>query len=244
MLRTKLFLACAVTILVSFPTGTAVAQEPRDQRTYFTFSQPIALPGVTLPAGTYLFRLADMNDRHIVQVLTQDGMKIYKTLLAIPAQRLDTTSKPEVRFMEVAADMPNAIKTWWYPNRSFGHEFIYPKEQARLLAGATKGSVLTVATDADTAEEMRTAELTRISPTGEETQVAAASTPEEVSGTAFEGQIVSSETTPVTQESRVARAEPRTELPGTASWLPLVGLIGLGSLAGAASLRVRRRSRS
>ena len=30
-----------------------------DRRTLFTFNQPIALPGMTLPAGTYTFRLAD-----------------------------------------------------------------------------------------------------------------------------------------------------------------------------------------
>ena len=39
-------------------SGVAQAQ-PADYRTYFTFSAPVTLPGVTLPAGRYLFRLAD-----------------------------------------------------------------------------------------------------------------------------------------------------------------------------------------
>ena len=30
-----------------------------DKRTVFTFNRPISLPGVTLPAGKYMFRLVD-----------------------------------------------------------------------------------------------------------------------------------------------------------------------------------------
>ena len=39
----------------------STSADRRDYRTYFTFSAPVTLPGVTLPAGRYLFRLADPN---------------------------------------------------------------------------------------------------------------------------------------------------------------------------------------
>ena len=36
-----------------------VSAQTADRRTIFTFNGPVTLPGVTLPAGQYLFRLAD-----------------------------------------------------------------------------------------------------------------------------------------------------------------------------------------
>jgi hypothetical protein len=71
MLRNALRSACAVALLACFMTGAASAQT-FDKRTVFTFSGPVALPGVTLPAGQYLFRLADpTGDRKVVAVLRE-----------------------------------------------------------------------------------------------------------------------------------------------------------------------------
>jgi hypothetical protein len=59
MLSTRISrLACAVAVFVCLTAAPASAQL-LDKRTLFTFSGPVALPGVTLPAGQYLFRLAD-----------------------------------------------------------------------------------------------------------------------------------------------------------------------------------------
>ena len=54
----KLAVFSTLAVLTLGMGGTAHAQ-PSDYRTYFTFSAPVTLPGVTLPAGRYLFRLAD-----------------------------------------------------------------------------------------------------------------------------------------------------------------------------------------
>jgi hypothetical protein len=182
MLRIKLSLTCALAILVSLSLGTAFAQEPVDQRTYFTFSAPFELPGgKTLPAGEYTFRIVDSpSNRHVVQILSKDGSQVHATVLAIPAQRLDPPDEPEVRFMEVAANQPPAIRTWWYPGRTIGHEFIYPKDHARRLAAAQTEAVLTVATDATTNETMQTADLARINAAGQETAVTAEAAAAEV----------------------------------------------------------------
>ena len=56
MLSRRVFgLACAVAVFVCLMAAPATAQ-PLDKRTVFTFSGPITLPGVALPAGQYLFR--------------------------------------------------------------------------------------------------------------------------------------------------------------------------------------------
>lgn len=259
MLRKSLWVVCAVAFLSVLVLGTANAQDNNwNQRTYFTFSAPVELPGKTLPAGTYLFKLVDSpSNRHVVQVFDKEEKTIYATILAIPAQRLEPADEPEVRFMEVAANQPAAIRTWWFPGRTIGHEFIYPKEQALRLARGTSATVLTVATDSTATETMREAELSRATAAGEIT-ASTTTTTAEVTGTAFPGRAeveISAPTTvaqatEVTQR-RVETTAPamstesvtttRTMLPRTATFLPLVGLFGLGSLVGATALRLRRK---
>lgn len=235
MIRTKL-LGCALAVATLVGT-TAFAQEPVDQRTYFTFSAPFELPGnKTLPAGKYTFRVLDSpSNRHIIQILNQDGTRIQATLLAIPAQRQDPPSEPEIRFMEAAASMPPAVKTWWYPGRTIGHEFIYPKEQARRLAARQSEPVLSVKTEETSTDAMQTSDLERVNgdtaasaKTTEQTRTADAAPPPAPRVTA-----------PAPRVERPVEAE-RTELSRTASNLPLIGLIGVASLAMAAALRRRR----
>ena len=144
MLSTRVFgLACAVTVFVCL-LAAPVSAQPLDKRTLFTFSGPVALPGVTLPEGQYLFRLADPNSSSkVVQVLNADGTKPYGLFFTIAAERLEPASSPEVRFMETASGKPAAIRTWWYPGERRGYEFIFPREQARRLAMGATQPVLT-----------------------------------------------------------------------------------------------------
>jgi hypothetical protein len=60
-----------------------------------------------------------------------------RTLKSEPAD------KPELRFLETASDMPAAVQSWWYPADAQGYEFIYPREQALLLAKGSGRAVLT-----------------------------------------------------------------------------------------------------
>jgi hypothetical protein len=186
-----------VTVLAFMLATLASAQTP-DQRVIFSFNQPVTLPGKTLPAGKYLFRIHDsLANRHVVQVFSEDGRQIYATFLTIPAQRVAPSSEPEIRFMETAENTPAAIKTWWYPGNTIGHEFIYPKEQALRLARAASQPVLTThtaTTDKSTTEEIRSADLARVSASGSESAVTAEAKPAATtpSGTAQEGQLASS----------------------------------------------------
>lgn len=124
-------LMCAVALFASLIGARAMAQ-PVDKRTYFTFSQPVALPGVTLPAGQYLFRFVDDGHR-VVQVLSADGKQVYGMFLTLRTERLEPASQPEVQFMETANGMPAAIKAWWYPGERVAPEFMFPAEQAERL---------------------------------------------------------------------------------------------------------------
>jgi hypothetical protein len=109
-----------------------------NELTYFTFSAPVELPGVTLPAGTYMFKHPDVSDSQVVQVFSQDGQTIYGTFLTIPESRPSLRDQPAVTFEETPAGRPEAIRAWFYPDRTTGHEFIYPKDQPTILAQALR----------------------------------------------------------------------------------------------------------
>ena len=265
MLSTRVFgLACAVAVFVCL-VAAPVSAQPLDKRTLFTFNGPVTLPGVTLPAGQYLFRLADPNSSSkVVQVLNADGTKPYGLFFTIPAERLEPASSPEVHFMETASGTPAAIRTWWYPGERRGYEFIFPKEQARRLAMGARQSVLTTDAQTTTTEQTNTADLSRVGSSGQETDVSAsaAPTPAAPSGTTQEGTIASSSLSIATpsipaigsalapatggaasssSSTRAGSARTaRTQLPRTASQLPLVAMVGTLSLLSAASLRFWR----
>jgi hypothetical protein len=238
--KTTLSVACAAGLLVA---GLAGAQT-WDRTTYVTFSAPVTLPGVTLPAGTYLFKLADsMSNRHIVQVRDKEMTKIYATILAVAAERARPADETVITFREAPANMPPAVHYWYYPGDTSGHEFVYPKSQAMLIASASGESVL--ATDAEGADysAARSAQITRIEPGAEATAARESS--------AGQGE-VAVQTEP-RREGVEARAEVDTRdtagtlgraraLPQTASNVPFVGLIGLLALGGALLTRAVRQS--
>src|SRR5262245_23844215 len=58
MMRRKILLPLlGAGMLVCLATSASAQGVLDNQRTFFTFSAPVALPGVTLPAGKYEFRL-------------------------------------------------------------------------------------------------------------------------------------------------------------------------------------------
>ena len=170
VIRALLGLSLAATLI---PT-TAQAQPP-DTLTYFTLSAPIALPGATLPAGRYAFRIVDTTtSRKVIQVLSDDEKKPYSMSNTIPDQRRDPVKDATVSFYETPAGTPAAVKSWWYPGESIGYQFIYPRAQARQIAQATHKPVLTTKTNSTKTEETKSASLTRVDENGRDTDVDAA----------------------------------------------------------------------
>src|SRR5947209_3985577 len=114
-----------------------------DKLTLLTFSAPVDLPGITLPAGTYRFTLADPESgRRAIRVTDKDGSKQLGMFLSVPNQRMTATDNPVVMFKEAAAGAPPAVQAWFYPAEHTGYEFVYPHDQALKIAKATHESVL------------------------------------------------------------------------------------------------------
>jgi hypothetical protein len=127
-----LFWTATATALILLLT-TSVWASGWNQLTYFTFSAPVALPGVALPPGTYIFKRPDsVSYPHVVRVLSEDRQIVYGTFMTMPEVRGVVTDEPAVTFEERPAGEPEAIKAWFYPGRSIGYEFIYPEEEQMI----------------------------------------------------------------------------------------------------------------
>lgn len=151
---------------VAMTAGVLAAQGiPSDRSTYVTVSGPVSLPGVTLPAGTYLFRLADTQaSRNVVQVFDKDRTKIFATIIAIAAERTEPSDEAVITFKETPSDRPPAVHYWYYAGEKSGQEFAYPKDQAMRIAAASGESVLAMDTTSTDTEAMTSAELSRVEP--------------------------------------------------------------------------------
>ncbi len=253
----KAALACVTAAMVALPLAAAAQTGPRNQDTFFTFSQEFELPNKTLPAGTYLFQLMDSDsNRHIVKVLSEDRKQLHTTLMAIPYYSNDRPSdEPQVRFMETpsgnssAAAGTNAIKIWFYPGNTVGHEFIYPRAQAMRIAARTGDDVLTTKSDTAVTETVVETDLTRVDRGGTDSTVDTSNRTAETTTAATqpppapmpEPTPAPTQPGPQPMPERTADAT-RTELPNTASLLPLLAVIGIGSLVGSRLLRRSRRA--
>jgi len=202
------------------------AADDFDQKTVFTFSGPVEIPGQVLSAGTYVFKLADSSsDRNIVQVFNKDETNLYGTFLAIPDYRIKPAGKTIITFEERPAGSPEAVKAWFYPGENYGRDFVYPKPKATALAKANNTPVPSMPAEfaANTIKPAATVKAPHIVAMSQAPLKAQRPTEEEV------------EIAEVFAVSAEAPLPPT--LPTTASPLPLIGLVGLLSIGAGVGLR-------
>jgi hypothetical protein len=225
--------------------ATSAAAQTIDKKVYFTFSGPVEIPSATLPAGKYLFHLADPDSgRQVLQVQSADGKKVYGMFFSMPAQRPTAPDEAEVRFMETASGSPAVISTLWYAGERSGRELIYPRAQALRIAKATNAAVLTTKASTTKAEDVKIGGLTRVSPSGQDTEFAENSATNEPAGRLQRNDTPVAETPVATNGQSPApagRTTPaRSTLPQTASNTPMLLMLGLGFFAATLAVRLSR----
>jgi hypothetical protein len=95
-----------------------------NKKTTITFNQPVDLSGVTLPSGTYVFKVLDLGGiRNIVQVFNAEENQIIATMRAIPHLHITTPEKAHIGFAERRSGAPVAIHDWFFPGFDSGLEF-------------------------------------------------------------------------------------------------------------------------
>ena len=125
----------AVLVTIGFLGATFAPGARADQwnkKTIVTFNDAVEIPGQVLPAGTYVFRLADsISNRHIVQIWNADEDQVLATIMTIPNTRFETPDDSLFQFDERPGDSPQALKVWFYPGNNTGEEFIYSRYSYR-----------------------------------------------------------------------------------------------------------------
>jgi hypothetical protein len=210
----KLSLTFACSALLFLATGTQA--QTWNKKTTLTFSEAVELPGVTLSAGTYVFKLVDLPaTRNVVQVFNADETEVLAAILAVPHEHATAHDKTIIGFEERRSGLPMAIHEWFYPGDVRGLEFVYPKQRARELAREVHEPVLAAeVTPHEAPAELEEAPVVEVTP--EEREIAVAET--------FEPAVPF-----VVEHNEVPFAG--HELPQTASPVWLYGFTGLMSLA-------------
>lgn len=128
MLNRKLAVAvlCLAIVAIGAAVSTHAWSDPA-KTTYVKFSRSVALPGVELTAGSYIFELADPASNHsLVRVLSRDRRHIYTQQFTLQVQRpKNVTDDHGITFGESPAGSAPPIKAWFPAGESTGHEFQY-----------------------------------------------------------------------------------------------------------------------
>jgi hypothetical protein len=111
-------------VLATVPTG---AFPLPNRTTYFTFSGPVQLPGVTLARGTYIFEVANPNGRaDVVRVLSSDRSTVYFMQFTNLVYRPRTSNlKSSITLGEAPAGTVPPVKAWYPESETLGREFIF-----------------------------------------------------------------------------------------------------------------------
>ena len=196
--------AIGLTALLGATPATA---DTFDHLTYLTFSGPVKVPGATLTPGTYRFHLTNpTTSRNVIQVMSQDGGIVYSQFNTIPDFRVTTTPDATVTFNETKVAAPPAIHSLFYPGERHGYEFVYPRQH--VVAEAAESTPPPAA------------------PPIVETPRVAQNAPSAPAVTTPAPAVSPAPAPPAAAPSTAAR----TQLPKTASSMPLVASIGFVSL--------------
>ena len=96
---------------------------------YLTFSRAVALPGVELTAGTYIFETpSNAMSNSIVRVSSRDRRKVFLTAYTVDVQRpRGDNGKLLVQLGEAPAGAAPPIAAWFPIGEEVGHQFLYGK---------------------------------------------------------------------------------------------------------------------
>jgi hypothetical protein len=222
-----------LTLLLAFSLAAVLCISPLsvygddwDKATKITVNHPFEVPGLILPAGTYMFKIMDLQgERHAVRISNEDETAVYATLLAFPDWRLETTDETVVTFYEAEKGRVPALHRWFYPGHQGGVEFAYPEKPPMEFAALAEEPAVPTAPP-EPPPVFR--EKPKPEPIVEE---AIPEVPIEVEPEAV---------TPTVEPAPEPEPEP-VPLPKTGTPFPLIGLIGLLSAVTASGLGLIRK---
>jgi len=214
----KLSSLAAVVVAIAMMTPAPVTgAETYDKLAFLTFNGPVQIPGATLSAGTYRFRLTNpATSRNVLQVLSNDGAIVYAMVHTIPDARTSVTDEAVVTFRETPVGVPPAMRSLFYGGEYRGYEVVYPEGGPNMIAPSVPPEITYTITQPEPVIEPPVAPLP------------------------VEPEVALEPAVPFAEPEPVGEAAP--ELPRTASPLPFIATGGLLSLLGGLALWRRPRN--
>jgi len=98
-----------------------------NQETVVKLSGPVEVPtGRVLPAGEYVFKLADNPSEHgIVQIFNEHQNQLLATIFTVPTSRAKSTDGTVITLEERPTGSPEALGKWFFAGQTEGVEFLY-----------------------------------------------------------------------------------------------------------------------
>jgi Protein of unknown function (DUF2911) len=138
----KLYIALGLILALGLFFELAAHADEANQETRITFSAPIQIPGQVLPAGTYMFQLADPNNsQDLARIFNADRGVLNATVETASAERRNPTADTAITLAERESGKPDVLVNWFYRGNTSGHEFIYPKRQEQEIAQGQAGNI-------------------------------------------------------------------------------------------------------
>ena len=122
------WMVCGLTVVALALVPRAGATSNEHKRTYLTFSHPVALPGISLGSGTYIFEIANPDSgADVVRVMSRDRLSSHFMGFTKAVARPHTLGRDQmVSLGEAAAGVAPPITVWWPEHDSTGRQFVYP----------------------------------------------------------------------------------------------------------------------
>jgi hypothetical protein len=238
-------LSLIAALVVVFSLSAMAADSKQSEVVFNTW---VAIPGGTLPAGSYIFQLADSRGSHHKVAIYDEVSRIQvATVDTIPVDRSMSVSSRDVRGGDVSmmeghgGFESDAVRAWFRPGARKGEQFVYGEGELTQTAQAVVPAETIGEPAVETAQMAAVQQKTVIEPDVNQ--------PEAMPGEP--APFVEKQQTPVAtteqapakpEETQPAEESPASsqELPKTASNLPLFGALGVSALGLAAALRALR----
>ena len=185
---------------------------------------PMRIPGTVLKPGTYVFKQSSAQSGwDIVQIYDETETTLITTVLAYPNPKLSANGQTVITYGAGGTTSTQVLEAVVLPGDEAPEQFAYPKRAADRIGAANHVRIPTTGTNDAYPSSMPDAATSWSAPVDD--NATAASTTDANAGQTM------------TAQDTTAPAPVAGTLPQTASSLPLIGLVGLLSLAGIVVLR-------
>ncbi len=184
---------------------------------------PMQIPGTVLKPGNYVFKQSGAQSGwNIIQIYDQSETTLITTVLAYPNAKLSANGQTVITYGDGGNSSGQVLEAVVLPGDESPEQFAYPKRAADRIGAANHVRIPTTGTNDSYPSSLPDAAASWSAPV---TDAAATPDPDATSAQTM------------TAQNAPGPAPTANALPQTASSLPLVGLIGLMSLAGIVALR-------